>query len=443
MALLLAAALSAPGQLATAKAQSLSLSLSHFPVTGTVEVSYTLLPWYSLPAIATVYAGDQRLRVHFAVRDRTHFRVDIETISPAIDSGTLTVVVRGKTITSYDTRTETAGSGTRPGMLSPIERRSFKRYLLSFLMTGRAPIGIGPDLDPSQSVNDFVASLQNQLSARYPPEYPKSYARIVGQETLLGHPVDVVEFDPLEESDTVTGCSFSHPGHCVHHYSSAGAERLWIDHDHLFVLQARQEGLHDPHHLGLPATDTNYRVTDIAYGTGPSDADLQVRLPVKVVRTKNWSILSGEERGSSGALPPLPKGFVVFPQPEVVTKLVVLEGVEQLKRGPLPRFTAVNILYSSGRHVTTYLHPGDRYGFGLYVKGPYLYIQERMQVHGLPAALQVGTARTAGSCRVWTGTYPHQQHWMALAKGRISIQIVSNVVSEDGLVAYAARTVCS
>lgn len=416
------------------------------PFTGTAEVTYTQLPQYNLPSMATVYAGHHKLLVHFSVRDRLHFRVDIQTVSPAIDSGVLTVVERGTSILSYDTRTETAGVAQQtPVRLPPAWKKYLSNYLLSYFMNGQAPIVGGAELYPAQTTAQYVALVQKQLSARYPPEYPKSYAKLIGQDTILGHPVDVVEYGPIWQDDYVTGCSFSHPGRCIHHYSSAGIQRLWIDRNHPFILQALQQGMNDPHSLKTPAINASYRVTDISYGTGPSNKDLSYRPPVPVVHTKNWSILAtgGSLNSGGGQIQSVPQGFRYLSPPSDVTNLSVNEGVFELERGPRKKVTAIDILYSSGKHVTTYLHPGDRYGFGLYVKGPYMYVQERVQVHGLPDALKAGTPRAAAGCSVWTGTYPNQQHWLALAKGRISFQIVSNVLSESRLVTYVGKSLCS
>jgi hypothetical protein len=46
--------------------------------------------------------------VHFAVRDRSHFRIDIQITGPALDSGRLSMAANGTTITSYDGRSHLA-----------------------------------------------------------------------------------------------------------------------------------------------------------------------------------------------------------------------------------------------------------------------------------------------------------------------------------------------
>jgi len=143
---------------------------------------------------------------------------------------------------------------------------------------------------------------------------------------------------------------------------------------------------------------------------------------------------------STEALTTRVPGFVDLPQPN---RLSVDEGYGMYANGLSRQTTGVDFLYSDGRHHVVYAHPGDRYDFGLYMSGAYLYGQERLQVHGLPAALRSGQPGTAGSCSVWTERYSGGQRWIALSRGRVSILIVSNALSRKGLIAYMARAVCA
>ena len=109
--------------------------------------------------------------------------------------------------------------------------------------------------------------------------------------------------------------------------------------------------------------------------------------------------------------------------------------------GPVRQVTVVDILYTQGESVTTYL-PGH-HPIGLYAAGSYVYIQERTQVHGLPAALRAGVAHIIGACRMWTGTYSDGERWVAFAKGPTSVLVSTNALSQKNLVRYAYEDICA
>jgi hypothetical protein len=77
-------------------------------------VSFTVLPRFDAPNATAEYAGVHRATVQFAVRDRAHFRIEVQFVSPVIESGTLTVVVNGSTLTSYDARSGLAFRSPMP-----------------------------------------------------------------------------------------------------------------------------------------------------------------------------------------------------------------------------------------------------------------------------------------------------------------------------------------
>ena len=67
-------------------------SASQFPYTGTSQVSYLDVPQYTLPDSPASVVGQHRVLVHWQVQDATHYRVDIQTVLPALDAGRETVV---------------------------------------------------------------------------------------------------------------------------------------------------------------------------------------------------------------------------------------------------------------------------------------------------------------------------------------------------------------
>ncbi len=146
-------------------------STSQFPYTGTSEVSYLDLPQYALPNSLASVVGQNRVLVHWAVRDATHFRVDIRTFLPALDSGRDTVVVRGEKVFRYDTRTNTAAVGT----LFPFIRKTFAPELLPFLRSG-AVYGHTTEPDPGQSIQAYLAQ-QQRARTKKPGVRPRGWTR--------------------------------------------------------------------------------------------------------------------------------------------------------------------------------------------------------------------------------------------------------------------------
>ena len=400
-----------------------------FPYSGTEMVSYRQLPWYQLPGQATSYAGTHQLQIHFAVASPTHFRVDVQTVAPVLESGTLTVVVNGRAVSSYDSRTNTAGRGVIPRQLYRFELP----YLLRYVQNGLF-LGFGSASEPS--IQQFLTDLRT-------PTFPaclQRFARIIRQQQLLGRPVDVIDYGPLLQSTYITGCSFAHPGHCVHHVESRGYGRVWVSRDHPFILQYQQYGLSPDVH-NLQSNGVGYRLQVTAFNRNVNSADLALHAPVPVVNTGRWNALSqgsGSTSGPNG--PTLPPGFLLAGIPAGLRS----EGDDSHKEGPLPRIVAVNQLFSTGRKVTTYIRAvgGARRPFGLYVAGPYVLVQERVRGNGLPAALQTGAPQTIGRCQVWSGTYPDGQLWAAFAQGRVSVLTSTNTLSSPQLLAYVGSEVC-
>jgi hypothetical protein len=74
--------------------------------------------------------------------------------------------------------------------------------------------------------------------------------------------------------------------------------------------------------------------------------------------------------------------------------------------------------------------------------GPFVFVQEQYRATGLPARFARGTPHAAGSCTVHTGAYPDGLHWLALARGKITLLAVADRLGEQGLVRWAATRVC-
>jgi hypothetical protein len=421
-----------PGRIPTVNAYGLLAQVSggQFPYSGTAIVTFTRLPWYLMPTEATPYAGRHQLLVHFMVMNRTHFHVDIETIQPVLESGTLSVTVNGREISSYDSRTNTAGRSFVPPALFKQE----KSYLLDYFQNGLVYAGAA---GPTPTIQRLLATLRA-------PTFPLCFGRsahIVRQQQVLGRTAVVIDYGPLSVSTYITGCSFSHPGHCVHHTVSSGWSRVWVDRAHPFVLKYAQYGMpNDPHNLQFDSSDLTSQVTSVQYGVGPTN--LRFYAPVPVVNTSNWIIgASGSSTGGQSSSCAGPAGFLAVGTPRGLRS----EGENTVESGPLPRTTAVDALFSTGQRVTTYTRSvgGAERPFGLYVAGPYVLVQQRVQAHGLPVSLQTGSPQLRRGCRIWSGKYADGQRWAAFARGTVSVLVSTNTMSASRLLHYTARKVCA
>lgn len=432
MAVVLAVVLH-PGQSSVSPANAYDLlsaaaqaSASQFPYTGSSEVSYLALPNFTLPDSVAKVTGRHRARVHWEVQDATHFRVDTQIVLPALDVGHETVVMQGQKIFRYDSRTNTAAVGT----LYPSERKFFRSALLPGLRTGGGEYGHVYEPDPAQTIQTYLARQESNLAKVH------GYARIIGHAVLLGRSVDIVQFAPLAVVYEHTAGQKG-PGVLVH---EAGIGRAWIDHDHPFLLQYREYGfggLHSPGTVGLHFV---YRVTSIHYGAAPRSSQLAFHPPVPIRNAGHWTIGSSAYTGLYNN-----RQFIYAPPPDRYAHLDWVQppgvgGSEEI--GPLPVVTKASMLYSvSGGHRTTYLYKGDPFGT-TYITGPYLYVEERIQVHGLPIELKTGTPLTLGTCRMWIGKFVGG-HRIAFQHHHTSVLVVSNALSPHDLLQYAYRELCS
>jgi hypothetical protein len=364
-----------------------------------------------LPNAAMSYQNTRQIEIRFAVRDATHFRFDIQTILPVLEAGTRTVVVNGSQMTVYDTRSRVAASYPVPGQPATPTTPD-PATLLRLLMQGNDLRGYGPLWsltvlpDPTQSLDSYFAALK----AAYAPPGTTRTVRIVGQDTLLGRPVEVVDYGPI--------------------VGNAGTDRLWIDMQHPFILQYQAQYSQPEDTTGGFPHDLDYHVTSLNFGQGPSDSDLQPSFPVPVQTLERApSQAIGEENG--GENPPAP--FLIAPQPDASVFPTACDRWVFIQEGPAYGTQAIEQLFSTSRSMCGN-PPGD---------GQYIMVQQRIQVAGLPAALQVGQPQSLSGCQIYSGAYPDGQHWAAFARGQVSILATTNALSQDQLVTYAGALCAS
>jgi hypothetical protein len=260
--------------------------------------------------------------------------------------------------------------------------------------------------DPTSSVDAYVAA----LNAAPAPAGTTRSATITGHDTLLGRPVDVIDYGP--------------------YLNGLGSSRLWVDSEHPFLLKEEDQYGQAPAGSGDIPHDLLYRVTSINFGVGPSDSDLQPSFPVTpTVLERAPGTADGNSSG--GGSPPAP--FLAIAAPDAAVFSTACDPWEWREEGPAYATQSVTQLYLS-QHSECSSPVGD---------GPYVMVQQRVQVGGLPSALQVGSPTTINGCRIWSGTYPDGQSWAALGVGQVAIQLSSNALSTQQLTQYAGASVCT
>lgn len=347
-----------------------------------------------VPAKATNDLARSEQTETFAVRDATHWRVDVHTVAPVIDSSDETVVSDGQQVVAYSTLFNRAVRMPAGGALSA--------SLLSTLLGSRgAPLGT-------------TAAQYIQLAKSNPREKVRS----LGQATVAGRTADVLQISPLVWTSTgnCTG-----PADCASKEKGLGSAQMWLDHEHGIVLRYEEHGL--PKRYGGPR-GYRYIVTSIAFGPGPSDTAIAYVSPVAIaaVPQQPFSQTGGSGPGERFQAP---VGFIAIGSPVTRGNALSLRGSgtgdEWLSNGPS---------YAQG------IFRGDS------TQG-FVYVKERMRALGLPAQLTMGRAQAAGSCRVWTGTFPDGLKWLAMTRGKIAVLVVANKLTPADLVHYAASGICA
>jgi hypothetical protein len=421
------------------------------PYTGTFAIHWTELDWNMLPQAALSYTTPHEAIVHWAVRDRRHWRVDIQITRPALESGTMTGTFRGWTFTEYDAR---SGFAVRYTLTRPI-RQLLKALGSGSVASGETFFGTpgaagdpANQPDPTRPFRVTAATRHNSAASvasvtLFGQKVPLTvHMRFIRRRTFLGRTVDVIGIHP---GTFMTG-SCKKNGKTATCTRGYGWLRLWFDQNHPFLLRRQLYGAHGVRSSVFDKGNVGWTATQVQYGVGPSNADLAYQPPVPIIRIpKGGELGSGSEQG----MQQVPKPFLPAPAPkQFAPQLTVAEGtygqgsaIYTAKRGwHATRYDSIQTLFSHGQYVTKRLE--NRFTVNAYVKGPFLLVQQELQAGGLPAALQTGTPQTAGACQGWSSTLPDGQHLYAFARGPVSVLLSSNVMSGASLVAYVGATMC-
>lgn len=392
-------------------------ALDFVPYSGTSEI-ISASPPMNLPASTAQDVGRHHTIMTWAVADATHFRIDMQVLEPALESQTSVMVANGTSLVWY----------------RDISASAFR---LTFASPGAPPLAAALLSSPVLPFAAKVASIQDLLDAVN--RQSSAHARLVGQEQILGRTADVVEIRPVIRGQW-SGCTTDKNGKqsCGTHNYAYGRNRLWIDHEHLVVLQSRQ--------YDIPPTygaESLYRVTSITFGQGPTSAQLAYVPPVAVkdAPTGGWTSISGGSLGG-GQDWQAPRGFIQAGAPSGPgDRRYFAAGESQQFDPPGKNPSAVGVLYATRRLPAPGAPPTG--SPRSQVKGPYVYVQERRRRNGPPPLFASGTQHLAGTCTVWTGRYEDGVRWLGLTRGTISLEATSNTVSQAQLVRYAATKICA
>jgi hypothetical protein len=449
-----------PANAFTMMRRAATLTAAPYPYTGSARITYSRTPWYLLPPQVARYAGHYTIDSRWWVRDAGHFRIDVRILSPVLERGTIVAVLNGQELTTYDSRTARATFISQAGLS---RLRLTAPELLAFLQNGGQfndmynPTPIGRNTSMQHYLTELT-SVAHRLGVR-------SYARIVKQTTMLGFPVDVVQFGPLGvKSYDSTGCfptttggpgrnTVVHPpaGPCNHYRQSVGWARVVIRRDAPIVLRFEEHGINSIENVLMDSVNYRYQVRRLHDRASVSDAVLAYKPPVPVTRLHAPESIILPVSTYQGNEEEVPAPFASMPEPYAgaMSAYSLLAttyfGMHQepsstFRPNPpvLPTVPGVDLLFAQHpRWTKVYSHWHGQ--ASIYVTGHYVLVQQRLLAAGLPKRFTAGSPATAGTCHAWTGTYGAGQRWIAFRRGRVSVIVSSNALTRRALISYVSR----
>jgi hypothetical protein len=352
------------------------------PLSGTSETTFVAPPPYAPPGTGRD-VGSYRLISSWAFRDGTHFRLDTLTEQPALDSGRSVVIANGSNTLWYSSQRRLA---YRIRGFESAYALATDNYLTEM------PIGqMGPDLRDYNNPNTG------------------NHAQVIGQTRLLGRKTYILKLWPLQRSLRPKYRSCSGARQCHERSRGYGYALYWVDKTTSIILRIEEHGV--PSWLGRQ--DFLYRVTSIRFGSDASPAQLSYSPPAPVRSVPRWT-WGGPGETTEWTFP---AGFVAAGPPD---------------------------LYFSVRGSNSEADTAGTSSFSVsYVRGSrYAYVQEVVRPGGLPARLKIGKRVQARTCTAWTGRYADGPRWVSLARGRVSLLLVTTGFSQPQLMMYASR-VCT
>jgi hypothetical protein len=399
------------------------------PSRGDAYISYRRLDWNEVPVDAAPSLSPHLIHVRWAVRDATHFRIDLTTIRPFVDAGTLTVVTRGQSVRTYNSQTGIATVQTLPlrGLRSRLEA-----YLVELRFGGSYYAGIP---DPIHSLGAYLSHLNQGPGGG-------TQSTVVGRRYVGGRWTTVIDLRPAVRASEPYPCfltpgpggTFPQPNSCRQYTREFGWARLWIDETRHTVLRYQEFGfprVQNP--IGWPAGYL-FRVHSIAFGPPPARSLTAPQWP-HVLRLPPDAMQSplGVVGGSTQIA--IPQGFVRPPFPSFPADEPGQQAYGQIG---ISRRLGVDVVW---RHVTGktayYLFRWKGpVPYSTWIHGPYLLVQQRIRPSGLAPYYGAGVRTTIARCTVWTGTYGRHGLWAALARQPVTVVVSAGELSRHVLDEY-------
>jgi hypothetical protein len=218
--------------------------------------------------------------------------------------------------------------------------------------------------------------------------------------------------------------------------TGTGRARMWVATDHAALLRDT-EG-----HFSGMRQHYLYRVTSLQIGPVPLSAT-RYAPPVRT-RTSAWlqtAVIGGGDSGWFSGWPETWRTGMLYraPPPHDSRGRQYTEDGVSIRRDTLtPIPSTIGVLYYLPKPSVLPLMPPAQYRGS----GPYVYLQERIQVRGLPAALRHGRALRRGHCTVWAGSYGKGAPWVVLARQNLALLASTNALTQQDLLRYAFASLC-
>ncbi len=372
---------------------------------GTAEWTHSASQDELVPSKAAADLGVTHLTTTWAIADNTHFRTDIRTSSPPLETQTLVYAANG---------------GSYAVVYLDIDGIAFRMPLpknsspaaAGFLLTGGA---VPPIAQTIRGYVDQYNHLRNGV-----------HARMLGQHQYLGRTADVVEVHPVGSSSSSSCTADTHgKQRCKPVTRRYGKERIWVDDQHLMILKVQVRGV--PAQYGGNYT---YRVTSITFDQQPSSDQLAFTSPVPVTDPSTGSNGSGGSTGGpigGNAAWQAPDGFIsaglpIGPHGAVYRSMGSGQGGSPGGGGT----ASASVIFSRTHRSTA----------------NFVLVQERQRKNGAPPLVATGAPAIAGTCSAMTGTFPDGIHWLGFSRNAIYVLVSSDSFSESKLVHYVATRMC-
>ena len=333
------------------------------------------------PVPVTPEADEETVRevshLELAFKAPSSYLLEIESVEPPIEAGERLFVTDGDTFWTYDSIADTYSR-------EPIGSFAMVQW---YFQPG-AFAGVGD-----------IAGLLQGMAAR-----PGTTATLVGEETLLGRPVHVIEISPAYRGSTM-----SPDGSTVEY--SGGVVRMWLDKEFLFTLRMEL-----PQDEG--ASTWTMRVTEIQFNVEVSDDLFRFEPPAGAVEvpSSGGSTTSSGSSSSVSAGPGgigLPAGFF--------TPAYLPAGYEGVSVGTTSD--------SNGEKISAEFLLKERAGDGR------ILVSERVRPD-LPDALRRGRQITINGHDAWLDT-ANGEIALAWQEGGVVIVFAARGTSEDEVLRMA------